>query len=64
MSSLTSDIYEVACWIEPGVISEAIFDQESVKTVEQAKEVWLDFLETELSEGLKRSAEAVLRKRR
>ena len=64
MSSLTGMMYEVACWIEPGVISEAIFDQESVKTVEQAKEVWLDFLETELADGLKRSAQAVLQKRR
>ena len=64
MSSLTSDKYEVAKWIDVGVISEAIFDQESVNTVEQAKEVWLDFLETELADGLKRSAQAVLRKRR
>ena len=63
MSSLTSDIHEVARWIDVGVISEAIFDQEGVDTVEQAKEVWLDFLETELPDGLKRSAEAVLRKR-
>lgn len=64
MSSLTSDIHEVARWIDVSVISEAIFDQEGVDTVEQAKEVWLDFLETELPDGLKRSAEAALRKRR
>ena len=64
MSSLTGMMYEVAKWIEPGVISEAIFDQEGVNTVEQAKEVWLDFLETELADGLKRSAQAVLQKRR
>jgi hypothetical protein len=64
MSSLTSDKYEFARWIEVGVISEAIFDQEGINTVEQAKEVWLDFLETELTDGLKRSAKAVLRKRR
>jgi len=64
MSSLTSDMYEVAKWIEPGVISEAIFELDEVKTVEQAKEVWLDFLETELGDGLKRSAQAVLQKRK
>ena len=64
MSSLTSDKYEVACWIEPGVISEAIFELDEVKTVEQAKEVWMEFLETELDDGLKRSAQAVLQKRK
>jgi len=64
MSSLTGMMYEIAKWIEPGIISEAIFDQEGIDTVEQAKEVWLDFLETELGDGLKRSAQAVLRKRR
>ena len=64
MSSLTSNKYEVAKWIDVGVISEAIFDQKGINTVEQAKEVWLDFLETELGDGLKRSAQAVLRKRR
>jgi hypothetical protein len=57
-------MYEVAKWIEPGEIAQDIFDQESVNTVEQAKEVWLDFLETELADGLKRSAQAVLQKRR
>jgi hypothetical protein len=64
MSSLTSDKYEIAKWIDVGVISEAIFDQEGIDTVEQAKEVWLDFLATELADGLKRSAKAVLAKRR
>jgi hypothetical protein len=64
MSSLTSDKYEAACWIDVGVISEALFDQKGVNTVKQAKEVWEDFLATELPDGLKRSAEVVLRKRR
>jgi hypothetical protein len=62
MSSLTSDIYEVAKWIDVSVISGAIFDQKGINTVEQAKEVWLDFLETELPDGLKRSAQAVLQR--
>ena len=59
MSSLTSQMYEVAKWIEPGVISEAIFELDEVKTVDQAKEVWLDFLETELADGLQRSAQGL-----
>jgi hypothetical protein len=63
MSSLTSDKYEFAKWIDPGVIADAVFDQKGVNTVEHAKEVWLDFLQTELTDGLKRSAKAVLRKR-
>jgi hypothetical protein len=62
MSSLTSDKYEVAKWIEVGVIAETIFDQEGVDTVEQAKEVWLDFLMTELGDGLKRSVQALKEK--
>ena len=62
MSSLTGQMYEVAKWIEVGVISEAIFDLDEVKTVEQAKEVWLDFLLTELGDGLKRSAQALKEK--
>ena len=57
MSSLTSDMYEVAKWIEPGVISEAIFELDEVKTVDQARKVWLDFLENELHDGLERSAQ-------
>ena len=64
MSSLTGDMYEVAKWIDVGVISEALFDQKGVNTVKQAKEVWEDFLATELPDGLKRSAEVVLKKRR
>jgi hypothetical protein len=55
-------MYEVAKWIEVGVIAETIFDQEGVDTVEQAKEVWLDFLMTELGDGLKRSAQALKKK--
>jgi len=62
VSSLISDMYEVASWIEPEVISEAIFELDEVKTVDQAKKVWLDFLETELSDGLKRSAQALKNK--
>jgi hypothetical protein len=50
-------MYEVAKWIEPGVISEAIFELDEVKTVAQAKKVWLDFLENELHDGLERSAQ-------
>jgi len=62
MSSLTSDMYEVAKWIEPGVISEAIFELDKVKTVAQAKEVWLEFLATELHDGLKRSYQGLKNK--
>jgi hypothetical protein len=64
MSSMASEKYEFARWIDLGVIADAVFDQNGVNTVEQAKEVWLDFLETELADGLKRSAKAVLAKRR
>ena len=48
MSSLTGMIYEVARWIEPGVIAESLFGIEGV--------------ETELADGLERSAKAVLGK--
>ena len=61
MSSLTGMIYELSKWIDTGAIAEHIFDMEGVETVEQAKAVWLNFLETELADGLERSADAVLR---
>ena len=64
MGSLISDKYEFSNWADWGVVVDLVFDQKGVKTVEHAKEVWLDFLETELPDGLKRSAEVVLRKRR
>jgi len=61
MSSLTGMIYELSRWIDTGAIAERIFDMEGVETVEQAKAVWLNFLETELADGLERSAKAVAR---
>ena len=62
MSSLTGMIYELLRWIDTGAIAERIFDMDGVETVEQAKTVWLNFLETELADGLERSANAVLRR--
>ena len=60
---LTGDVYEseVAKWIEPGVIAETLFGIDGVETLEQAKEVWLNFMRNELADGLKRSANAILR---
>lgn len=62
MSSLTGMIYELSKWIDTGAIAEHIILMERVETVEQAKEVWLNFLATELADGLERSANAVLQR--
>jgi hypothetical protein len=59
MSSFQSKIYQLGKWIEVGVISEALLELDGVETVEQAQKVWLDFLETELNEGLKSSVRAL-----
>ena len=61
MSSLTGMIYELSRWIDTGAIAEHIFDMEGVESVEQAQAVWLNVLETELADGLERSAKAVAR---
>jgi len=62
MSSFTGMLYEISRWIDTGAIAEHIFDMDGVETVEQAKTVWLNFLATELADGLERSANAVLRR--
>ena len=62
MSSLTGMIYELSKWIDTGAIAGRIFDMDGVESVEQAEAVWLNFLETELADGLERSANAVLRR--
>jgi hypothetical protein len=59
VSSFQSQIRQLAKWIDVGVIAEAVLEQEGVETVEQAQKVWLDFLETELNEGLKSSVRAL-----
>jgi len=54
---------ELAKWIDPRVIAEAILQelesQEVEQTVANGQKVWLDFLETELSEGLRSSIKAI-----
>jgi hypothetical protein len=54
---------ELAEWIDSRVIAEAILQElESQKleqTVANGQKVWLDFLETELSEGLRSSVKVV-----
>ncbi len=59
MSSFQSKIRQLASWIEVGVIAEDILELDGVETVEQAQKVWLDFLESELNEGLKSSVRAL-----
>ena len=59
MSSFQSKVYQLAKWIDAGVIAESILEQEGVNTVEQAQKVWLDFLGTELNGGLKSSVRAL-----
>jgi len=54
---------ELAEWIAPGVIAEAILEelesQEVEQTVANGQKVWLDFLETEFPEGLRSSVKAI-----
>ena len=50
---------ELARWIDTAVIAEAILqeleDQNIEQTLANGQRVWLDFLESELSEGLRSS---------
>ena len=54
---------ELAEWIDPRAIAEAILQelesQEVEQTVPNGRKVWLDFLESELSEGLRSSIKAI-----
>jgi len=56
-------VAEVSLWLDPTVIAEAIVDGleqvEAPMTVEAAKKVWLNALETELPPAVKASAKAV-----
>ena len=56
---------ELAEWIDPRAIAEAILqeleDQGVEQTVANGRKVWLDFLERELSEGLRSRVEAIKR---
>ena len=53
---------ELARWIDTAVIAEAILqeleDQNIEQTLANGQRVWLDFLESELSEGLRSSIKA------
>jgi len=57
---------ELAEWIDPRVIAEAIIEelesQEVEQTIANGQKVWLDFLESELSEGLRSSIKAIFSK--
>ena len=57
---------ELAEWIAPRVIAEAILEelesQEVEQTVANGQKVWLDFLETELPDGLNSSVKAIFQK--
>ena len=54
---------ELAEWIDPRAIVEAILreleSQEVEQTLANGQKVWLDFLETELPEGLRSSIKAI-----
>jgi hypothetical protein len=55
---------ELAEWIETqplaGEILDTLEDQEAEVTLENAKKLWLDFLETELNSGLSNSLAALV----
>ena len=57
---------ELAEWIDPRVIAEAIIEELESQKVEQTvangQKVWLDFLESELPEGLRSSIKAIFSK--
>ena len=57
---------ELAEWIDPRVIAEAIIEELESQEVEQTaangQKVWLDFLESELPEGLRSSIKAIFSK--
>jgi len=57
---------ELAEWIDPRVIAEAIIEelesQEVEQTVANGQKVWLDFLESELTEGLRSSIKTIFSK--
>ena len=54
---------ELAEWIDPRAIAEAILQELESREVEQilanGQKVWLDFLEMELPEGLRSSIKAI-----
>ncbi len=51
-------------WLDSRVIAEAVIEvlekQKAEVTVDNAKRIWLDFLETELPEGLSNSLAALV----
>jgi len=53
---------ELADWIDTSTIAEAILEELEEQgvppTLENGQKVWLDFLETRLSEGLRSSVKA------
>ena len=57
---------ELAEWIDSKAIAEAIIEelesQEVEQTVANGQKVWLDFLESELPEGLRSSTKAIFSK--
>jgi hypothetical protein len=54
---------ELAEWIDAGVIAEAILEglerREVEQTVANGQKLWLDFLESELSEGIRSCTKAI-----
>ena len=54
---------ELAQWIDPRAIAEAVLQelesQEVKPTIANGQKVWLDVLESELSEGLRSSIKAI-----
>ena len=57
---------ELAQWIDPRAIAEAVLQelesQEVKPTIANGQKVWLDVLESELSEGLRSSIKAIFQK--
>ena len=59
-------VEEIASWIDTDTIAETIVEamedvaEPEEMTLENAKKVWLSFLEAELNDGLKRTVRAQL----
>ena len=61
-----TEIEKFMNWLDTRVIADNVFEHleeyGAKKTFENAKKVWLDFLLTELSEGLDNSVDALFEK--
>ena len=50
---------QLSAWIDKGVIADSILELWGVNDILSAQSIWLNFLETELHQGLERVADAL-----